>query len=276
MFSPYYALARRFGPAEPRNHVSFNIALYGESHRRWAMTERSEDALSASPDRFQVGPSSAVWEDGKLILEVDEVAVPAPRRVRGRIVLHPQAVTDRCYTLDPNARHRWWPIAPLSRVEVDLPRPGLKWSGEGYMDSNEGSEPLEAGFKEWSWSRAHLGQGANQRAAMLYDPMFKDGSRHSLSVTIKPDGSAEEFEPPPLVDLPKTLWRVGRETRADIGAEPCIVSTLEDAPFYSRSILSTRLLGEDVTAMHEGLDLGRFASPVVQCMLPFRMPRRRR
>jgi carotenoid 1,2-hydratase len=30
-----------------------------------------------------------------------------------------------------------------------------------------------------------------------------------------------------------------------------------------------------VTAMHETLDLGRLTSPIVQAMLPWRMPRRR-
>jgi carotenoid 1,2-hydratase len=50
--------------------------------------------------------------------------------------------------------------------------------------------------------------------------------------------------------------------------------TLEDAPFYSRSLLQTQLLGSPATAIHESLDLDRFASRWVQCLLPFRMPRR--
>jgi carotenoid 1,2-hydratase len=49
--------------------------------------------------------------------------------------------------------------------------------------------------------------------------------------------------------------------------------TLEDGPFYARSILSTRVFGEDVPAMHESLSLDRFRKPWVQAMLPFRMPR---
>jgi carotenoid 1,2-hydratase len=49
---------------------------------------------------------------------------------------------------------------------------------------------------------------------------------------------------------------------------------LEDAPFYSRSLLRTSLYGEPADAIHESLDLNRFRAPLVQAMLPFRMPRR--
>lgn len=48
---------------------------------------------------------------------------------------------------------------------------------------------------------------------------------------------------------------------------------LEDSPFYTREILDTHLYGERGPAVHESLDLDRFASPIVKLMLPFRMPR---
>jgi len=38
-------------------------------------------------------------------------------------------------------------------------------------------------------------------------------------------------------------------------------------------VLSASLLGERVEAVHESLSLERFRLPVVQAMLPFRMPR---
>ena len=52
-----------------------------------------------------------------------------------------------------------------------------------------------------------------------------------------------------------------------------VLKTLEDAPFYARSVISAKLLGEPVTLMHESLSLDRFKMPIVQAMLPFRMPR---
>ena len=51
-------------------------------------------------------------------------------------------------------------------------------------------------------------------------------------------------------------------------------ATLEDTPFYNRSLVAAHWQGQPVLAMHESLDLGRFTQPIVQAMLPFRMPRR--
>jgi len=54
-----------------------------------------------------------------------------------------------------------------------------------------------------------------------------------------------------------------------------VTQRLEDAPFYSRSVLRSGLLGETVTSMHETLNVPRLVSPAVQLMLPWRMPRTR-
>jgi carotenoid 1,2-hydratase len=76
--------------------------------------------------------------------------------------------------------------------------------------------------------------------------------------------------------LSKGFWGVPRSGHHDPGgqAKARIVRTLEDGPFYTRSVMATRLLGEDIELMHESLSGDRFASPVVKAMLPFRMPRR--
>ena len=81
----------------------------------------------------------------------------------------------------------------------------------------------------------------------------------------------QTFVPPPMVALKRTGWRIGRSVRSEDAAG--VVKTLEDAPFYARSVISAKLLGEPVTLMHESLSLDRFSMPVVQAMLPFRMPR---
>ena len=64
-----------------------------------------------------------------------------------------------------------------------------------------------------------------------------------------------------------------RATRADTGSTPRVLKTWIDSPFYARTALATRLFGEDCHAVHESLSLGRFRSPIVQSMLPYRMPR---
>ena len=79
----------------------------------------------------------------------------------------------------------------------------------------------------------------------------------------------------PACRLPGTGWRIRRRARSDTGTEIRRLQTLTDAPFYARSLLETRWMGEPVTAFHESLSLDRFDTAWVQAMLPFRMPRRR-
>jgi carotenoid 1,2-hydratase len=49
---------------------------------------------------------------------------------------------------------------------------------------------------------------------------------------------------------------------------------LEDTPFYQRALLSLPMGGRTVPWFHETLSVPRLVHPVVQGMLPFRMPRR--
>ncbi len=48
VFSPYYAWARRHGPADPANHCALNVALYGPRGKRWCMTERGAGRSAAA------------------------------------------------------------------------------------------------------------------------------------------------------------------------------------------------------------------------------------
>lgn len=249
-----------------------NVALYG-APKRWAMTERGRGSLRQAESSLRIGPSSLEWDGTALTARIDEVTAPVPSRLRGVVRVRPEGVNGRGFDLDAPGRHRWRPIAPAARVEVELERPDLRWSGPGYLDTNWGSKPMERAFTTWNWSRAPLRDGG---AAVLYEVVARDGDR-APSIAIRSDrfGAVEAIEPPPPAPLPPTpLWRVGRATRADAGHAPAVRQRLEDAPFYSRSVISTRLLGEDIpAAVHESLSLDRFAAPWVQAMLPFRMPR---
>jgi carotenoid 1,2-hydratase len=62
--------------------------------------------------------------------------------------------------------------------------------------------------------------------------------------------------------------------RSEPDLPPRVLATLEDTPFYVRSMVHAGLLGETVTSMHETLDLDRLLSLPVRLMLPVRMPRR--
>jgi carotenoid 1,2-hydratase len=62
--------------------------------------------------------------------------------------------------------------------------------------------------------------------------------------------------------------------RTEAGTPARVLQTLEDTPFYVRSLLGSGLLGEQVTSVHETLDLPRLVSLPVRLMLPWRMPRK--
>ena len=266
VFSPYY---KSSGRGRPEEHCAINVALYGPRGSRWAMTERGSARLARSETQFHVGPSAMRWERGELIIDLDEVAVPIPRRVRGRVRLIPDYINPHGFALDPAKRHYWRPIAPRARVEVEMDKPGLKWAGHAYFDSNFGAESLEEGFVDWQWSRAHLGR---DEVAVIYEGVRADRSEFAAALRFAPDGVRED-ELPRAAPLPRTLWLMNRSTRSDSGRAR-VLGTWEDAPFYARSALETTLFGERVQAVHESLSLTRFASPIVQHMLPYRMPRR--
>jgi carotenoid 1,2-hydratase len=268
VFSPYYTAS---GRKRPENHVSLNVALYGARGRRWAMTERSEKALWRDARTLRIGPSQLHWDGDALVIDIHEVNALLPLPVRGRVRVRPQVIGQRRFRLDPSGRHIWEPLAPRARVEVEMTDPDLRWTGTGYLDANHGSEPLEDGFKDWQWSRAHL---ANGDTAVLYEGVLRDGRDFGMALRIGTDGEAVVAEMPAQVSLPKTGWRVARYTRADAGAAVRLRATWEDTPFYSRSALATVFWGEAVHAVHESLDLDRFRSGIVQWMLPWRMPRR--
>ena len=262
VFSPYYAWR---GRREPENHCAINVALYGDA-RGWAMTERGRGALARSREHFALGASRLAWDGAGLDIWIEEMCAPWPRRLKGRVRLEAEGLNPRAFALASQGGHLWRPIAPRARVSVRMEKPGLQWLGFGYFDTNQGDEPLEAAFRRWNWSRARLSKGGR----VFYEAERRREGALALSLGFSEDGTAFEIEPPPRARLPKSRWRIGRETRGE-GAR--VLSTLEDAPFYARSRVAHRLAGEDVISMHETLDLDRFASPIVKAMLPFRMPR---
>jgi carotenoid 1,2-hydratase len=87
-------------------------------------------------------------------------------------------------------------------------------------------------------------------------------------------GTVSEIDAPPHVDLKRGFWGVARDTRSEDPSQTRITETFVDAPFYTRDALQMVLGGKPCPAVHESLNLDRFASPVVKLMLPFKMPRR--
>jgi carotenoid 1,2-hydratase len=270
VFSPYYTWALARGDGRPDNHCALNVALYGGPEARWTMTERGERYNARDADGFDIGPSRVSWTGSHLQIDVEERGAPLPRRVRGRVRVYPGALTTFQAALDPAGAHRWRPIAPCARIEVEFDSPRLSWKGHAYIDSNDGDEPIARPFSTWDWARALLDDGS---AAVLYDVRLREGEMPPLALRFAPDGSVESFAPAPRRALGRTAWGIERNLRSDPGTPMGTPQSLENAPFYARSRVTAHLLGRQVDCMHETLDARRLDTPVVRMMLPFRMPR---
>lgn len=278
VFSPYYAWARRRGEADPANHCAINVALYGRSGKRWAMTERAAPALARSTSHLAIGNSSLAWDGRGLAIDINEVTVPFPSRLRGKVRVIPQAINPQTFTICGHGDHNWRPIAPLARIELAFSSPVLSWSGQGYFDHNFGAAPLEDAFSFWTWSRS-VEPGAT---TIFYDvataAQVKDQDINPpLALRFDRAGNHNAISDVPApANLGRTRWGIARATRCDEDATPKVVETLEDAPFYTRSVVQSTVHGARTVSMHESLSLKRFSSPIVQAMLPFKMPRRAR
>ena len=101
------------------------MAFYGESGHRWAMTERGRASVRRQPQTFRVGPSSMAWDGEALVIDINEVTVPQPGRLRGKIRLEPITTNPEAFLLSQHGRHFWQPVAPLARVSVEFDRPRL-------------------------------------------------------------------------------------------------------------------------------------------------------
>lgn len=267
VFSPYYFRARRRGDADPQDHVAINVGLYGPRRNLWAMTERSRRSLERDGTLFRVGPSHLAWRDGRLEIDIHERSAPLGLRISGRVVVEPAFLNSRHFLLDAGGRHHWRPIAPDARISVELNRPRLRWQGDGYVDTNAGERALEDDFARWNWSRA-----ARQSETLItYAVTQVDGQDRALALSFDESGAICERELPAESQLPGTLWQVDRPARSH--ASSVLLRTLEDTPFYARSVLSARDDDEQFLMMHESLDLERFRSRWVRTLLPFRMPR---
>ena len=133
---------------------------------------------------------------------------------------------------------------------------------------NWGDVPLEDSFRSWTWARADTRDGCH----VIYDAMLSDGARSGFLLDISRDGNRRQSPLPKAVSLPAGRWGMPRSVAA--AGTVTVRKTLEDAPFYMRSLIALERGGETVIAVHESLSLERFRKPIVQMMLPFRMPRR--
>lgn len=269
VFSPRWARARR-GDATVSglDFSTVNVALRSKAVDRWALTERARESVERSADHLTIGASHLAWCGDDLVATIDERTAPWGSLVRGTVRVTPICNTDRSFDLDPDGLHVWSPRIPLARIEVDLTEPRVRFSGTGYVDANHGRTPLEDTFASWSWSRVSNHRGT----AIRYDVTLRDGTERTLALRMR-GGALEADHPEPKVLLPSTRFGLVRPIRGEArgDAVPRVVRTLEDGPFYARSMIETTLDGARAHGIHETVSLDRFRSPWVQWLLQFRM-----
>lgn len=275
VFSPYYARARKTQRTRSAlQHCAVNVALYGP-RGRWAMTERNQASVAASDSALAIGKSAIRIEHDELQVDIDEITVPLPSRLRGRIRIELPHYRLQPLALDTAASgspfHYWQPVAPQTRINVQMHSPELEWQGAAYVDSNYGDIPLEKSFQSWTWSRSH---GPHNQTTVLYDVVETGGLEQQRSMVFDAQGVCSTICAPQVHQLkPTRYWRIARQARTPAGVTLEDIQTLEDTPFYSRSRFVENHTGHQQVSVHESLNLSRFDSAWVQCLLPFRMPR---
>lgn len=278
VFSPaYYRARQRDRRADPADFCAINVHIAGPDGELWVFTEggRVDRDMGHFDLESAHGSTRLERRDGELHIVFDERTTPffqrMPKRISGRIRLIPGARFDHPVEIDLQGRHRWWGLAPHSRAEVVLDRPGLRFSGPAYHDCNQGTEGLEDGFVRWDWSRAELPHGT----AVLYDvePRRRPGQRRELGFLFGADGTLAPFEAPERRGLGRATWGVDRGTRVDPNGSAKVERTLVASPFYARSVIRTTLGGHDALGVHETLDCDRFAAGWVRFLLPWRIRR---
>jgi carotenoid 1,2-hydratase len=269
VFSPYYARARRRGgDTNPLEFVTMNVALYGP-RARWSLTERRSSAVVRTATELALGPSSMRFDGSTLEVRIEERASPFPQRISGVVRIRTESLVDAPIDLDARGCHRWSPISTHAPIEVELTEPALRFRGHAYVDQNWGTEPLEDGFRSWTWARS-VGPDAS---VIGYVAERRDGSTTERLRVVDARGRVHDEDPLRPVVQGQGLWGVERRGFADPGATLVHRQALEDTPFYLRDVSEGALLGASRVIVSETLDLDRFVAPWVQFLLPFRMAR---
>ncbi|MFO0736471.1 MAG: carotenoid 1,2-hydratase [Labilithrix sp.] len=245
-----------------------NVALYARSRSEsaWTLTEQAVRAEARTTEGVAIGASVMRWDGDRLVVDIDE-RTPLGRRVRGKVVLTPETQSELELTLDPRSEHRWWPVAPRARIEVDMPELGVRFAGHGYHDANAGDVSLDASFRSWSWARGR----AQDASLITYDVTLTDSSHKSLALAIPSRGEVTHLASIEAVSLGRTRWGLARVVRAEPGGTARVVRSLEDGPFYARALVETRLEGRPITVVHETLAADRLRRRWVRFCTSFRM-----
>jgi len=230
-------------------------------------------AAAPGQDAVVVGRSVARWTPTGLTLSLDERTAILGGRVRGEVTITAQCAPGPALTLaEPG--HTWQPLIPQGRAVVALE--GARFEGRAYVDANRGDGPLEAAFRRWRWMRVDHPEGPR----LVYAGDRRDGTSFRHAFALDASGAASPWEVSERA-LRRTSWGVCRSADLPPSASALRATTLLDSPFYARTRLDWYETPTDgraspmAAAMHESVDLDRFAAGWVRFLLPFKMRQER-
>ena len=90
----------------------------------------------------------------------------------------------------------------------------MRWNGHAYLDSNDGDEPIERGFRRWDWLRAPLDRGS---CGVVYDVQPLHGADRLVAVRFDRDGTATPLDVPAAHGLP-LLPMIAMYLLSDVGS----------------------------------------------------------
>ena len=295
VFSPRYYRDRQRAAKHnkllnPEGYCAFNLsikALTSEGIRRlgqkevWCFNEYRDQAVTSVSDPIaQVNRTASSFRLGHTVLhqskdllqaQLNERTAPffqrMTREVIGEISLFPSHRHGYTVPLDTHGLHRWFGLAPLSRIHVKLTSPAVEFKGSAYHDGNAGLTPLEDVFTSWTWRREETHQGT----AVLYDLHERTGATSNNAFLFLPNGEVIDYQAPVTQPLSSGLWRVSRSTRVPEGGNATLCAPLIDSPFYTRDVLTISSDDQQTTSIHEALDLNRLRQGWVRFLMGFRL-----
>jgi carotenoid 1,2-hydratase len=262
-FSPSYRRATHASKRpDPLEHAALNVVIHERRRSCFALIE--DRAHHRDRHSVELTSSRVMWSGGRVTWEIRERTAWTRSPIRGLVEVTPRVSSTAAIPLDSRGTHLWRPLAPLARVRATFTSPGFDFDGHGYLDSNRGDRPLEQGLAPWSWMHSVSSGSIDVRYDVVGRP----------PVTLGTAGHPVPADPSDTVHrLPTSRWGLPRCVRLPVGADVAIVRTLEDAPFYVRSLVRIERGRRSVLAVHETMDPVRLAHPLSQWMIPWRSHR---
>ena len=193
------------------------------------------------------------------------------RRMRGTVTVDLGTMFDDVHALDAHGRHAGGRSRPVRERPCISTSPRCRWRGRAYVDMNAGTEPLEAGFRNWT-----LVAGGCRRRRRASSTTSSSATAHGVawrSTIGRTDRSGTSIADP-VQGLPRTGWRVSRSTRAAAERPARVVAHAGRHAVLQPLAACLRAGRRDAQRDPRKRRSRPLPARWVQMLLPFKMPRR--